>query len=501
MGSRSNRPTAFPPGTPLSEHYTVEGLVRLSEGRMFYLVNDSRPDRPKRFCWDCGEDETPRAEEICTSCGADLSPRRFLVSARWNTAGFEPYAAFFDKQLDHPGLALPVDLFHVGDVMCAVIPWGGEGLMIDEGAPLDVSRVLDLGQRMTGMLAFLHAKGVQLASLNQANLLVTEDDVQLFDPEIGKVFGGPVPKAERGAEVAMLGAILLRYTPVDATELRDFLLSAEEGAFASPGAFGKALLKRFPLGEVTDAALAAGAMTDVGLCRMLNEDNWNWAHLRDDIELHVVADGMGGHEAGEVASAMAVRHICLEARKRLSEVRDISSQRLENVLEESFRVANNAIKDHSERMGNDMGTTMVATLVMGNKLAYMANVGDSRGYLLRDQALHQVTQDHSLVARMVEQNRITREEARHHPHSNILLRTVGTERDVEVDIFSVELEKGDKLLMCSDGLWGEVEDEDIEAILNHYQDPRIACRELIRAAHHGGGRDNITTLLVHIPES
>jgi len=171
------------------------------------------------------------------------------------------------------------------------------------------------------------------------------------------------------------------------------------------------------------------------------------------------------------------------------------------VLEESFRVANNAIKDHSERMGNDMGTTMVATLVMGNKLAYMANVGDSRGYLLRDQALHQVTQDHSLVARMVEQNRITREEARHHPHSNILLRTVGTERDVEVDIFSVELEKGDKLLMCSDGLWGEVEDEDIEAILNHYQDPRIACRELIRAAHHGGGRDNITTLLVHIPES
>ena len=467
-----------------------------------WLYTDlTRPDRPNRFCWDCGDDETPRAEEVCTACGADLSSRRFLISARWNAGGFDAYAAFFDKQLDHPGLALPVDLFHVGDVMCAVIPWGGEGLMIDEGAPLEISRVLDLGQRMTGMLAFLHAKGISLASLNQANLLVTEDDVQLFDPEIGQIYDGPVPSAERGAEVAMLGAILLRYTPVDATELRDFLLSAEEGAYANPGAFGKALLERFPMETVEDASLSAGAMTDVGLCRMLNEDNWNWAHLRDDIELHVVADGMGGHEAGEVASAMAVRHICLEARKRLSEVRDISSQRLENVLEESFRVANNAIKDHSERMGNDMGTTMVATLVMGNKLAYMANVGDSRGYLLRDQALHQVTQDHSLVARMVEQNRISREEARHHPHSNILLRTVGTERDVEVDIFSVELEKGDKLLMCSDGLWGEVEDEDIEAILNHYQDPRIACRELIRAAHHGGGRDNITTLLVHISET
>ena len=120
---------------------------------------------------------------------------------------------------------------------------------------------------------------------------------------------------------------------------------------------------------------------------------------------------------------------------------------------------------------------------------------------MRDAVLHQITRDHSLVARMVEQNRLTPEEARHHPHSNILLRTVGTERNVEIDIFSVELEKGDKLLMCSDGLWGEIEDEDIEAILNHYQDPRVVCREMIRAGHHGGGRDNITVVVVRIDEA
>jgi len=151
-------------------------------------------------------------------------------------------------------------------------------------------------------------------------------------------------------------------------------------------------------------------------------------------------------------------------------------------------------------MGNDMGTTLVAALIYKNELALVANVGDSRAYLMRNSWLHQITRDHSLVARMVEQNRITPEEARHHPHSNILLRTVGTERNVDIDIFRVELEKNDRLLLCSDGLWGEVDDDDIEDILTRYPDPRVTCRELIRLAHHGGGKDNITVLIVLMPE-
>jgi serine/threonine protein phosphatase PrpC len=208
---------------------------------------------------------------------------------------------------------------------------------------------------------------------------------------------------------------------------------------------------------------------------------------------------MGGHDKGEVASQMAVEILCREARARLAQAPDVTPERLENLLEESFQLGNNGIKEHSEVLRNDMGTTMVAAMIQDNRLAYVANVGDSRGYLLREEMLHQVTRDHSLVSRMVEQNRITKEEARTHPHSNILLRTVGTERDVDIDIFSVELDKGDRILLCSDGLWGEVEDEDIESILNHYEDPRIACRELIRAAHHGGGKDNITVVLIMIP--
>ena len=236
----------------------------------------------------------------------------------------------------------------------------------------------------------------------------------------------------------------------------------------------------------------------MGLLRVLNEDNWGWTQLSDDVRLYVAADGMGGHEAGEVASRMAVDTICKEAIQRFGRLTQITSETLENILDESFQAANNGIKEHSEQLGNDMGTTLVAALIYQQNLAFVANVGDSRGYLMRDAVLHQITRDHSLVARMVEQNRISPEEARNHPHSNILLRTVGTERNVEIDIFSVELEKGDRLLLCSDGLWGEIEDEDIEAILNHYQDPRIVCREMIRAAHHGGGRDNITVVMAEV---
>jgi protein phosphatase len=206
---------------------------------------------------------------------------------------------------------------------------------------------------------------------------------------------------------------------------------------------------------------------------------------------------MGGHDAGEVASDIAVRTWCKVAREREA-VGNLGLDDLEKMLAESFQAANNAIKDEAESKGTDMGTTLVGALVVDNKHGFVANVGDSRCYLHRGQSLHQVSKDHSLVAKMVERGRISEDQARNHPHSNILLRTVGTERDVEVDVFRVDLETGDRLIMCSDGLWGEVEDRDIENILNSYADPRLASRELIRAAHQGGGKDNVSVVIVTV---
>lgn len=473
--------------------------MRLAEGRMFYLVTDNRPDKKTRKCWDCGDLDTARTEKQCRSCGAPFKDRRFLMSERWETALFEPYERFYAKGLQHPGLALPVDVFRLGEVQLSLVPYNGEGLMIDEASPLPNQRVLDLGQRVAGTLAFLHVNGVRLRALTRANLLISPDNsVRLFDLDVEYAGDQPITNGMRGAELVSFGELLRRYCDVEADALGEFMRSAEAGSFTSPASFGRAAEQRYDSVASLSYKPLLGAMSDVGLTRQGNEDNWGWRKLSDRASLFVVADGMGGHDGGEVASQLAVSTICSVAREREATVAP-GLDAVENLLDEAFQTANNTIKDHAEEKGTDMGTTLVTVLLLDNKIAFVANVGDSRCYLIRANSLHQVSKDHSLVAKMVEKGRITAEEARHHPHSNILLRTVGTERDVDIDIFRVEVETGDRFLMCTDGLWGEVEDRDIESIVNQYPDPRIAARELVRAAHHGGGKDNVTLMIVTIP--
>lgn len=496
-----DRPAHLPPGTPLSDHYTVEGLVRLSEGRMFYLANDVRPDLPTRRCWTCGHGHTPRAAPTCASCHSPLRDRRFLVSSRWAAARHDAYLRYYDQQLVHPGLVTPVDVFVQDGVLFSVVPYSGEGLMVDEASPLHNGRILDLAQRVVGTLAFLHRNGVAVAWLNRANLLISSDNtVRLFDLEVedARGDGPPLDPASYHEAVRSFAELLRRYCDVEADDLASFLRKIEDGNVESLVRFGRELEASFPEhAQVTYPALLGG-MSDVGLARQLNEDNWGWVRLSERASLYVVADGMGGHDGGEIASALAVKTLTEVCRERET-ARPEGDDALESMLEESFQQANNTVKDAADAKGTDMGTTLVTMLLLDRRVGFIANVGDSRGYLLRGGTLHQITKDHSLVQKMVERGRITAEEARHHHHSNILLRTVGTERDIEIDLFRVELEPGDKVLMCSDGLWNEVDDRDIESVLNTYADPRLATRELIKAAHHGGGKDNVTLMIVTIP--
>ncbi|MCB9795519.1 MAG: Stp1/IreP family PP2C-type Ser/Thr phosphatase [Alphaproteobacteria bacterium] len=470
---------------------------------MFYLVTDDRPDQRTRKCWECGEEQNSRGAATCMSCGAEFEGRtQFLMSVRWDPKGFKAYQAFFRKRFRHPGILHPDAVFEHRNVLCSVVRYRNESLMLDEAAPLTPRQVIHMAQRFGGLLAFLHHNGVALASLGRANILLRRDEnrLMLFDPEVAEVFDGEVPEHARGRELPFLGEVLRRFTAVNLNSLRDFFSRAERGEFNSPLEFGRAVEGLFDRAERMSSRPGHAAMTDVGLARILNEDNWSWAELARDTHLYVVADGMGGHDSGEVASAVASSTLCEVARRRFEGLNHQASlQEMEDILREAFQAGNNTVKATAEERGNDMGTTLVAVLIHGYQ-ALLANVGDSRGYLLRAGRLHQVSRDHSLVAKMVEQGRITAEEARTHPHSNILLRTVGTERDVEIDIFSFEVQPGDLILLNSDGLWGEVEDEDIENILNQYDDPRICARELIRAAHHGGGKDNVTLMIATVPE-
>ncbi|MCA9490989.1 MAG: Stp1/IreP family PP2C-type Ser/Thr phosphatase [Myxococcales bacterium] len=476
-------------------------MVRLSEGRMFYLANDVRPDLPTRRCWACGHAENPRAAQTCASCEAPMKDRRFLVSARWATSRNDAYLRYYDKHIVHPGLASPVDVFLMDDVLFSVVPYGGEGLMVDEAAPMSNGRLLDLAQRIVGTIAYLHRNGIRLAWLNRANLLVgTDSIIRLYDLEVDQTLdnGAAIPDEDQSEVLKSVGEMLRRYCDVEADDLSHFLTQIEEGIEVTVAQLGRQVESRFPVDAQRTYPPLVGGMSDVGLTRQLNEDNWGWRRLSDRTKLFVVADGMGGHDGGEIASALAVKTLCDTALERHEDA-ELVEDVLESLLEESFQAANNMVKDTADAKGTDMGTTLVCMLMLDNRVGFLANVGDSRGYLLRGGTLHQITKDHSLVQKLLEKGRIKPEDVRGHHHSNILLRTVGTERDIDIDLFRVDLEPGDKVLMCSDGLWNEVEDRDIESVLNTYQDPRIATRELIRAAHFGGGKDNVTLMIVTIP--
>lgn len=468
--------------------------MRLAERRMYYLAHGRHPDAETRLCAACGDDHTPGDATVCVTCGAGLLDQRFLLTARWGD-GHEAYERFAERRLAHPGLASPVDVFRRDRVLFSALPYQGEGLMLDEAAPLTNRRLLHTGQRIVGTLAWLRAQGLRPTRVGPGNLLVGQDlTLRLFDLD----FADPDDPRGDAELLPSVAELLARYCHPESHALVEFLREIQDGADIDLSAFGRELERRFEdLAAVRHPPLLA-SISDVGLVRQLNEDNWGWARLSDRARLYVVADGMGGHAGGEVASALAVRTLCDVAREAEA-ASPQGEDAVERLLDASFQTANNTVKDHADARGTDMGTTLVCLLVLDGRTGFLANVGDSRGYLYRDGALQQISRDHSLVQKMVERGRITAEEARRHPHSNILLRTVGTERDIEIDLFRIPLQPGDRILMCTDGLWGEVEDHEIEAILAHHADPRAAARELLRAAHLGGGKDNVTLMIIGVP--
>ena len=226
--------------------------------------------------------------------------------------------------------------------------------------------------------------------------------------------------------------------------------------------------------------IEVGSATDIGRVRERNEDS-----VLVDPPLYVVADGMGGHRGGQVASQVA-----LETMEELATEGPGS-------LAEHVRRANRAVWDRSvedERLSG-MGTTLTAARIDGAS-ALIAHVGDSRAYLLRDGMLRQLTTDHTLVDRMVKSGEITEAEAEVHPHKNVLTRALGTDEQVEVDEDSIALVDGDRLMICSDGLTGMVTEDQIQAILENSDHPQQAADRLVKAANRAGGIDNISVVVL-----
>jgi serine/threonine protein phosphatase PrpC len=230
--------------------------------------------------------------------------------------------------------------------------------------------------------------------------------------------------------------------------------------------------------------VVVGASSDVGLVREANEDSY-----LIERPLFAVADGMGGHVAGDVASSTAVRVISEKAAAASAS----NPESLAQILVDANAVIYEKANSDSALRG--MGTTCTLVLVDETR-AHIAHVGDSRAYLLKDGHLEQLTEDHTLVSRMVREGKISADEAQQHPQRSIITRALGVDSEVQVDLLNIDLDVGDRLLICSDGLSSLVGDETIQEALQETLDPQDAAETLVTLAKEAGGDDNITVLIL-----
>ena len=235
--------------------------------------------------------------------------------------------------------------------------------------------------------------------------------------------------------------------------------------------------------------------TDRGRRRSKNQD---YLFARDGQigtfpDLYIIADGMGGHESGEFASQYTVDRVVKEAEQETDRTR-------EQILEKGLRLANAELRELTlaKKLLLGMGTTAVIATVEENGELLVANVGDSRLYVLRGDGLVQITHDHSLVQEMVDIGTITAEEARVHPERNVITRAVGAEDRLMVDFFHTTVKEGEIIFLCTDGVTTMLTDEEITAIIRGSEDLELAADTLVREANSRGGRDNISLILVDL---
>ena len=238
--------------------------------------------------------------------------------------------------------------------------------------------------------------------------------------------------------------------------------------------------------------MIVGAVSDRGIVRSENQD-FMYASSDYKHPLFIVADGMGGHKSGDIASSMAVEQVLIYLDKYGKDIR--SEDQLKNLIVESISHANDKIylKSLESNDYNGMGTTFTMAYIYEGK-TYIGHVGDSRAYLLRNDNLHQITQDHTLISELLRNGSISKEEALTHPQRNMITRAVGTSTRIDVDVVVQDNEEEDILLLCSDGLTNMIDEKDILRVLIGTDNIEEACNQLVLDAKANGGKDNITVI-------
>lgn len=522
---------ALAPGTTVAG-YTVVDLRDDQPGARVY-----RAQAPNDVCAQCGARAVDPEARFCEECGAELLPRDVLLLEQPATSDAPLAGAALVTLLpDDPLRALlpPVTAIEQEGQRYLVIEeavpgWqslaellSGHGDAPNQPAALEEDDALPIALQLAQLLQYLHRSQVALGDLSLAQLLIgPQQRIRLRDINALQ----PLTDATRQADLLQLHHTLedLTRTPRETRKLdmsaveesagaprslQDVLAQARIGALHDADAWVAALT------SISDSQRAVGALrthvgahSNVGVVRELNEDALLTIDLKLDIAgrpvnagLYVVADGMGGHAAGEVASSLAVQSMANVVSTALMELTVDSSQglneaQLSTLAQQAAERANLAVYEEGRRRGNDMGTTLTFALVVGDRCV-IGNVGDSRAYLLRAGQLQRISKDHSLVQRLVDMGQIQPDEVYTHPHRNAILRSLGEKPQVELDLFPLRLQTGDVVFCCSDGQWEMVRDPRMHEIIATATDLQAAAEQLIVEGNQNGGEDNITAVLV-----
>ena len=591
--------TPLPVNAVVDGRYVVQHVLHQSPDRNLYKVAPRKLQR----CDTCGRLAGDDMNH-CPSCGAALDglpPAEFyLMAESFRAEALMQDPAMMDLNLYHPSLVPVIDFFEhrpFGSMRYYAVAEPRQGVRLSQlSVPRPGIQVLTWAMQLSDAVDYLHSRGVVGAGAEADDILVQGDRASLASLQNARtnVRSQDELSQLRSMDIARLASTMYEaYTGHPAAMSPDGMLPMPSSAPEQVGAAFRAAIEpvqgaappisaerwRDLLAAALDAVIelerpgrpveyAMAALTDVGRVRDQNQDSYgvsefvqNSAERPAKLGLFVVADGMGGHQGGEIASAIAVQSFAGEAIGRVvsalvSAASDRGAPANEAILQGLVRaaqMANERIFKARDSRQNDMGTTVAAALVVGGK-AYMVNVGDSRVYLYArprrgedmptdpqlneeeaaprgtsplpgtaplkgtnileaerapesegdldalngEKVLMQVSVDHSLVHRLVELGQLDPEEAKVHPHRNFIYRSLGGPPPVDVDTFVRTLHPGDRLLICSDGLNSMIEDEAIESVLASEPDTHEAARKLIELANEAGGHDNITVILLDV---
>ncbi len=516
----ASAPAVLPEKTLLNRgRYRVLKVHAASETVNVYAA---RGTIPLSHCPRCDAAIEGDEVQFCTHCGTDLSGvtlvyPKFLIRETAEAQALSESSQLVALHLSHPALILPVDAFmetafgplryyRVEPVIKRTV----------DVVPQLPAKVLEWGIALAQGMAYLHQRYVVLRHVDVEHIVehIVVDDGKVSFVCIDNARVLPQDADAQGESyfvenVRALARMLLAWlhgsSAAGSSEDVVALLTRTQETGMSAEAFATSLEQALYRSRVhQNVRFQVGCQTDVGQMRSLNEDSVlvrdfseRFRALGVPVGVFAVADGMGGHAAGDVASQLIISTIAEETQK-LDVLTDKETSFSARVwLEQAVFAANHAVHTQRKAADSDMGSTLVLAVATGAHVI-IANMGDSRAYRLTADGATQITTDHSLVERLVAVGQITAQEAREHPRRNVIYRVVGDKPKPEFDLFEQFLAPGEAVLLCSDGLSGMVPDAQIWQLWRDAPSPQVACERLVEAANRAGGTDNISVVIIQI---